>query len=80
MKKVMVLLFVVAGTVAIYAGGVNEQDIVQETRTLEFATRSDWLYKINLEASTLAGTKDDIAKYAGQYGVTSIITLFKLWI
>jgi hypothetical protein len=74
MKKIMVLLFLVVGTVTVYAGGVNEQEIVQETRALGFATRSDWLYRVTLEASTLAGTKDDIAKYAGQYGITSIIT------
>jgi hypothetical protein len=78
MKKIMVLLFLVAGTVAIYAGGVNEQDIVQETRALGFATRSDWLYRVNLEASTLAGTKDVIAKYAGEYGVSNWMTTSKI--
>jgi hypothetical protein len=71
MKKIMVLLFLVGGAVFVYASGVNEQEIIQQTRTLEFASRSDWLYKVNLEASTLSGTKDTIAKNAGQYGVTN---------
>jgi hypothetical protein len=73
MKKIMVLLFLAVGAVAVYASGINEQEIVQETRALELPTRSDWLYKVNLEASTLAGTKDEIAEYARDYGVTSFM-------
>jgi hypothetical protein len=69
-----VLLFLAVGAAAVYANGVNEQEIVQETRALELTARSDWLYKVNLEASTLAGTKDEIEKYAGKYGVTSFMT------
>jgi hypothetical protein len=74
MKKIILFVLVAIGTVGVYASGVNEQAIVQETRALELTNRSDWLYKVNLEASTLAGSKDKIAKNANQYGVTSFMT------
>jgi hypothetical protein len=67
-------MLLVIGTVGVYASGVNEQELVDETRALELTNRSDWLYKVNLEASILAGSKDTIAKYANQYGITSYMT------
>ena len=69
MKKAFLLVvLVVFGSLAVYAGGVSEAQIDAEYATKKYAERADWLYEFNQMANKVHNKGLDIVKDGGKYG------------